>query len=134
MPISFKDESNVEKLKQTSYSMSVRDRKVMDEILNPLAKKGRMQKVPLGTVSSASSPAFIVWKDEKPRVVIDLRKINTRLYSDAYPLPKQNVIFSSLGESEIFSSINLIKSFFQQEIKPEDRWKTTFVTPHRRLE
>ena len=134
MPIPFKDETNVEGLKQAPYSMSAKDRKAMDEILDPLAKENRVQKVPLGTISPASSPAFVVWKDGKPRVVIDLRKINTRLYPDAYPLPKQDVILSSLGGSEIFSSIDLTKGFFQQEIEPEDRWKTTFVTPHRGLE
>ena len=133
MFISFKNETNVEKLKQISYSMSTKNRKAMNEILNSLTKKNWMQKISLKTVSSVFFSTFVIWKNEKFRVIIDLKKINTRLYSNAYSLFKQNVIFSFLNEFEIFSSIDLIKNFFQQEIKPKNRWKTTFVTPHRGL-
>ena len=49
----------------------------MDSILDPLVDQGRIEKVPLGTPSPASSSAFVVWKAGKPRVVVDLRKVNT---------------------------------------------------------
>jgi hypothetical protein len=32
----------------------------MDEILDPFVAGGQVQKVPLGTISPASSPAFVV--------------------------------------------------------------------------
>jgi hypothetical protein len=51
----------------------------------------------------------------KPRVVVDLRKVNTRLYPDAYPLSKQDTILSSLGGYIIFFSINLTKVFFNTQ-------------------
>jgi hypothetical protein len=94
----------------------------------------RFSTVPLGTISPAASPAFVVWRKGKPRVVIDLRRINIKIYSDAYSLLKQNTIFSSLDDSIVFSSINLIKEFFQQSIDSKDYWKTTFVSQHRDLE
>ena len=133
MFISFKNETNVEKLKQISYSMSTKNRKTMNEILNLLIKKNRMQKISLKTVSSIFFSTFVIWKNEKLRMIIDLKKINTRLYSNAYSLFKQNVIFSFLNEFESFFSIDFIKDFFQQEIESENRWKTTFVTFHRDL-
>lgn len=131
MPIPFRNESDVGGLKQQPYNLSMRDRKAMDEVLDPLVQQGRVQKVPLGVPSAASSPAFVVWKNGKPRVVVDLRKINTRLYPDAYPLPKQDTILEALGGSTVFTSLDMTKSFFQQGTKSSDWWKTTFVTPHR---
>ena len=134
MPIPFKDEFDIMSLKQALYSMSARDKRAMDEMLNPLLEEGRVQKVSLKTVSSTSSSAFVIWKNGKSKVVINLRRINTRLYSDAYSLSKQDIILSSLKDFEIFSSINLTKGFFQQETELKNWWKTTFVTSHRRLE
>lgn len=118
MSISFVDENNVTSLKQAPYSLTTRDRKAIDDILNPLMRQGRLQKVSLRTISFASFPAFVVWKNDKPRVVVDLRKINTRLYLDAYPLPRQNTILGALEGAMVFSSVDLTKSFFQQGTKP----------------
>ena len=131
MPIPFKDETDFAGLKQNPFNLSQRDRKAMDSILDPLVEQGRIEKVPLGTPSPASSPAFVVWKAGKPRVVVDLRKVNTKLYPDAYPLPKQDTILGALGGSMVFSSVDLTKGFFQQGTRPSDWWKTTFVSPHR---
>ncbi len=46
---------------------------------------------------------------------MDLRKVNTGLYPDAYPLSKQDTIVSSLGGFIIFFSINLTKDFFNTQ-------------------
>src|SRR5438876_20039 len=64
--------------------------------------------------------------------MVDLQKVNTKLYPDAYLLLRQDHILGSLGGAIIFSSMDIMKSFFQQRIQPADHWKTTFVTPHHR--
>ena len=87
MPICFHDDRDVKGLKQPCFPLSLRDRKAMDSILDPLAQQDRLEKVPLTHPSPVSSPAFVVWNKEKPRVVIDLRKVNGRLIPNAYPLP-----------------------------------------------
>ena len=131
MPIPFKDETDLKGLKQAPYNLTRRDRRAIDEVLDPLVKQGRVQKVPLGKPSAAASPAFVVWKNGKPRVVVDLRRVNTKLYPDAYPLPKQDEVLEAMGGGMVFTSMDVTKGFFQQAIRPEDRWKTAFVTPHR---
>jgi hypothetical protein len=100
--------------------MSQKDRKAMDSILNPLKKLGVVEDVPLGKPYPAASPAFTVYKDNKPRVVVDLRQVNTKLYLDAYPLPKQDDILRAMNGTTVFSYLNMTKSFFQQVITPED--------------
>jgi hypothetical protein len=131
MPIPFRDETDVLGLKQNPYGLSRRDKVEMDKILDPLAAAQKIEPVPLGQPSAAASPAFIVWNKGKPRVVVDLRKVNAKLYPDAYPLPKQDDVLGALGGAVIFTSLDIQKSFFQQRIRKEDRWKTAFVTPHR---
>jgi RNase H-like domain found in reverse transcriptase/Reverse transcriptase (RNA-dependent DNA polymerase)/Integrase zinc binding domain/Integrase core domain/Chromo (CHRromatin Organisation MOdifier) domain len=131
MPIRFRDETDVLGLKSNSYGLSRRDRLEADKILDPLVEEGCVEPVPLGQPSAAASPAFIVWNKNKPRLVVDLRKVNTKLYPDAYPLPRQDDVLGALGGSTIFTSLDMQKSFFQQNICAQDRWKTAFVTPHR---
>lgn len=131
MPIPFKNEADLSGLKQPPIRLSARDRGAMDTILDPLRDTGRVIKVPWDQPSPVACPAFVVWDNNKPRVVVDLRRVNQRLIPDAYPLPRQDDVLSSLGGSVVFSSLDVTKGFFQQGIRPQDRWKTSFVTPHR---
>ena len=85
----------------------------------------------LDKIFVATSSIFVVWKNDKLKIIVDLKKINTRLYSNAYSLSRQDTILEALDDVIIFSSINLIKSFFQQEIKSKDWWKITLITSHR---
>ena len=48
-------------------------------------------------------------------MIINLRKINIRLYSDVYSLSRQDTILNVLNEVTIFNLIDFTKSFFQQE-------------------
>ena len=88
MPIPFRDDVDLSKLKQSPYNLSLRDQEAINKVIDPLVEQGRVKRVPLGKPSAAASPAFMVWKKGKPRVVVDLRKVNSALYPDAYSLPK----------------------------------------------
>jgi hypothetical protein len=134
MLVSFRDEKNIEEFKQFSYFMSIKNKRAMNEIMNSLVADEQIQKVSFETISFATSSTFVIWRKEKSRVVINLRRINIRFYSDVYSLSKQNTILSSFDESTIFSFIDLIKDFFQQSIDSKNYWKTTFVSQHRDLE
>ncbi|RMZ85683.1 hypothetical protein DV736_g6568, partial [Chaetothyriales sp. CBS 134916] len=131
MPIPFKRDVDLRKLKRPPYNLSLRDQKAIDEVVDPLRRQGRVKRVPLGQPSTAASPAFVVWRLNKPRVVVDLRLVNAAVFPDVYPLPKQDTILQALGGGTVFSSLDIVKSFFQQPIAEEDQWKTAFVTPHR---
>jgi hypothetical protein len=131
MPIPFRDDVDLSKLKQSPYNLSLRDQEAINKVIDPLVEQGRVKRVPLGKPSAAASPAFMVWKKGKPRVVVDLRKVNSALYPDAYPLPKQDTVLQALRGGVVFSSFNIVKSFFQQPIYEKDQWKTAFITPHR---
>jgi hypothetical protein len=131
MPIPLKPNSSLTRLRPAPYNLSKKDEDTMDTILDPLRVARVVEPVPLGQPSPAASLAFVVYKDGKPRVVVDLRKVNAELYIDVYPLPRQDTILQALGGSSVFSALDMTKSYFQQPIAYEYRWKTAFVTAHR---
>jgi hypothetical protein len=134
MLISFRNEKDIEEFKQFSYFMSIKNKKIMNEILDFFVTNDQIQKISFEIINFAISSTFVVWRKRKSRVMINLRRINIKLYSNAYSLLKQNTIFSFLDDSIVFSSIDLIKEFFQQSIDSKNYWKTTFVSQHRDLE
>ena len=133
MFIFFKNEKNIDDSKQTFFSMFAKNKKAINEIFNFFVKNERVQKMFLKIIFLTFSFVFVIWKNNKLKIMINLRKINTRLYFDVYSLSKQNIILFSLNGSEIFSSINFIKKIFQQNIDSKNYWKTTFVTFHKKL-
>jgi len=48
---------------------------------------------------SLAAPAFIVYQNGKPRMVVDYRKLNEVAISDEFPLPKQEDILQALSGS-----------------------------------
>lgn len=72
--------------------------------------------------------------ERKTCLVVNLRKVNMKLYSNAYRLPQQDSILQAIGGCSVFASMDIIEGFFQQSVVEADKWKTTFVTPHRGIE
>jgi hypothetical protein len=134
MFVSFRDEKNIEKLKQSSYFMSFKDKKTMNEILNSFVTNDQIQKISFEIINFATSSTFVIWRKRKSRVMINLKRINIKLYLNVYSLFKQNTILFSFDDSIVFSSIDFIKEFFQQSNESKNYWKTTFVSQHRELE
>jgi len=62
-------------------------------------------------------------KDGKVRMCVDYRDLNKASLKDDFPLPLIDVLVDSTAKSKVFSGYNQIK------IAPEDREKTSFITP-----
>lgn len=60
MLISFKNEKDISRLKQSPYSMSAKNQKAINEVLNPLIKDGRVQKSLFKMIFSAFFSTFVV--------------------------------------------------------------------------
>jgi hypothetical protein len=63
------------------------------------------------------------------RPVIDYRKLNDITVKDSYPLPRIDEMLEQMQGSNIFSKFDLKMGYNQLRIKPEDVWKTAFMTP-----
>ena len=71
----------------------MKDRANIDAIFDSLKEAGVIKDVLLSQPSLIISPAFIVYRnvpnsDLIPRCVVDLRRVNTKMYIDAYSLSK----------------------------------------------
>jgi len=117
MLILFKPGVDIKDLKQTPFSLSMKDRANIDVILNSLKEAGVIEDVPLGQPSLAVSLAFMVYRnvsnsDSILRYVVDLRRVNTKIYIDAYLLLKQDDILTVISGLTVFSILDMTKSFF----------------------
>lgn len=79
-----------------------------------------------------AAPVFIVYRNHKPRMVIDLRRLNDRAIADEFPLPRQEEILQSLSGSRYLSTLDALAGFTQLSVKESDREKLAFRT-HRGL-
>lgn len=86
-----------------------------------------------GVIRESKSPwasplVYVLKKDGTIRQCVDYRKLNAVTLKDAYPLPKINDCFDSLGEARYFSTLDLQSGYWQINIRECDKMKTAFVT------
>ena len=62
----------------------------------------------------------------KYRFCIDYRSLNAVTKPDAYPIPNIVDTLDSLGQSKIFSVLDMASGYFQIPIRPDRREKTAF--------
>lgn len=66
MLIPFKPDADLSDLKQALFNLSRQDKNMIDMVLDPICKDDILEKVPFNTLCLVASPAFVVWKDNKP--------------------------------------------------------------------
>ena len=72
------------------------------------------------------APVFIAYRNGKPRMVIDLRRLNEKVIPDEFPLPRQDEILQSLEGSQYLSTLDALAGFTQLSIASDDREKLAF--------
>ena len=88
----------------------------------------------MGICQKASSPwASPLHMVKKPdgswRPCGDYRRLNLVTEPDHYPLPNMQDLTGSLHGARIFSKMDLLKSYFQVPVHPDDVPKTAIITP-----
>ena len=76
-----------------------------------------------------ASPVVVIPKqDGDIRICIDMRKANSAIKREVYPLPTFHDIISDLRNGKYFSKLDIKSAFHQIELNPESRVITTFIT------
>lgn len=119
----YKDASSI----QMPYPMSPKKQTAYDKFIKDLEAHGVIEDA---EVTRYCSPALILIKNRRPRLVIDFQKINKMSVKDIYPLPRQTDIFPQLQDAQYITLVDFAKAFCQLGIDPSDRDKTTFSTRH----
>jgi hypothetical protein len=110
------------------FVASPANREVIDKQMDTWLQQGVIEpsKSPWG------APGFISYRNGKPRMVVDYRKLNELTIPDEFPLPRQEDILQTLTGSQWLSTLDALAGFTQVELADEDREKTAFRT-HRGL-
>jgi hypothetical protein len=75
------------------------------------------------------SPIVIIpKKNGKPRICINLRKLNVATKKDPYPLPFTYEVLNTIAGYEAYSFLDGYSRYHQIFIAPEDKYKAPFVT------
>ena len=98
------------------------------------AKKVFQDLESIGVCQKASSPwssplHIVSKKDGSLRPCGDYRRLNMATEPDHYPLPNIADVTSFLHGSKIFSTLDLLKGYYQVPMHPDDIPKTAITTP-----
>ena len=106
------------------FHASPMNREVIDKQMDKWIQLGVIEP----SKSPWAAPAFIVYRNGKPYMVVDYRKLNEIAISDEFPLPKQEDILQALEGSQWLSTLDTLAGFTQLEIEPKEREKLAFRT------
>lgn len=119
------DTGDAAPIKQRFYRTSYQNQLFIKEEIQRLLKAGLI--VPSN--SQWTSPVVVVEKKNgKKRLCVDYRKLNNVTKKDCYPLPRIDDMLETLSGARWFSSLDLASGFWQVELDPKDREKSTFIT------
>ena len=78
--------------------------------------------------SAWASPVVIVpKKNGKARFCVDYRRLKNITKKDAYPLPRLEDCLDSLGDAQVFTSLDCTAGYWQVPLRKEDQEKTAFT-------
>lgn len=108
------------------YKLAASERSEMNDMIDGLLKSNVIEKAR----SNYASPAFIVRnRDNKPRMVINYKKLNSKIIHDKYPIPNPTTVLESLSTAKFLSTLDLTSAFYSMSIAEGSRHLTAFNTP-----
>jgi len=109
------------------YPMSQDELELLKEYLDELLKNGKIRS----SKSSTGAPIFVAKQaNGKLRIVVDYHGLNAITIKDKYPLPLMITLMEQVGNSQIFSMLDLKLGFNLLSVAEGDEWKTAFKTPY----
>jgi hypothetical protein len=126
VPISLKPDT--QPISMPMYGASPAKREVIDAQMD----KWFEAEVIEPSVSPWGFPCVVVYRNRKPRLVIDYWKLNERTVPDEFPIPRQSEILQTLSGTQVLSSFDTLTGFTQLEMAEDAKEKTVFRS-HRRL-
>lgn len=112
------------------YQLSPAELAAVKEYLVDQLKNGKIRR----SKSPFGASLFFVKGKGSLRAVVDYRALNRLTKRNNTPLPRSNEMFDRLGESCVFSKLDLKTGFHQIRMCPGDIEKTAFNTKYGQLE
>jgi len=100
-------------------------RQIISDQINKMLKRN----VIAPSHSAWTSPVVMVpKKNGKAQFCVDYRRLNNITKKDAYPLPRMEDCLESLGDSQVFASLDCTAGYWQVSLRKDDQEKTAFIT------
>ncbi|MBW0539619.1 hypothetical protein O181_079334 [Austropuccinia psidii MF-1] len=100
-------------LRRQAYPASPRAREALESHINELMKLGVLRKVGHNEEVGVTTTVIITWHNDKPRMVGDLRALNTYTIPYRYQIPRIHETLTQLSKATFINSINALKGFHQ---------------------
>lgn len=113
-----------EPVKKKPYHASPKNREAIDAQI----KKWVEQKIIEPSKSPWGFPVIVVWKNEKPRICIDYRDLNSKTIPDSHPIPRPADIKQALYKAKWLTTMDGQSGFHHLKIADKDKEKTAFVS------
>ena len=112
---------------QKPYRVPYSQREVVRQEIQRMLDSG----VITTSVSLWASPIVLVTKkDGTVRFCVDYRKVNQVAKFDAYPMPRVEEVFESIGPANFITTLDLAKGYWQILMAKDSREVTAFNTPY----
>jgi putative transposase len=108
------------------YRMSQYETEELKKQIEELLQHGFIQ---MSSSPFAAPVLFVKKKDKALRLCVDFRLLNLNTIKNAFPLPVIEDLFMKIGNTKVFSKLDLMSGYFQIRVDPKDEEKTGFVTP-----
>jgi hypothetical protein len=121
------DTGDARPIKKNPYRIPHALKPVVREQIEEMLDKGIIEP----STSPWSSSIVLVQKKTKDesikyRLCIDYRALNAVTKPDVYPIPNIVDTLDSLGNSKVFSVLDMASGYHQIEMEPQSREKTAF--------
>lgn len=112
---------------QNVYRSALPQRQMEKETIQKMLEEGFIEP----SISEWVAPiVFAPKKDSSLRLCIDYRRLNSVTIRDSYPIPRMDECIDSLGDSQVFSTLDCNSGYWKIEVAPEDPHKMAFVSYH----
>ena len=98
----------------------------MEKTVNEYLKSGILERAKPGTWTT---PAFIIFQNNKPRLISSFTKLNAKTVFYNHPLPNIQKIFMRAGKAKILSVCDTFKCFHQVKLSESTIYKAGIITP-----
>jgi hypothetical protein len=93
------------------YSASPAKREVIDKQMDLWFERDVIEPF----TSPWGAPCVVVFRNGKPRLAVDYRKLNAQTIADEFLIPRQSDIIQALSGSQVLSSFDALAGFNQVE-------------------